>query len=95
MPAGGTIRIHTRVEDGDAVVAVADEGEGIPQDTVGRIFDPGFTTKGAGVGTGLGLSICHQIVSDHGGRIEVDSTPGQGTTFSVCLPMDLKESTAQ
>jgi signal transduction histidine kinase len=69
-----------------AHVAVTDTGSGIPPELMGRIFDPGFTTKGAGVGTGLGLAICYQIVEAHGGRIGVDSVVGKGTTFVVSLP---------
>ena len=55
-----------------------------------RIFDPFFTTKSVGEGTGLGLSISHSIVSDHGGRIELESTPGQGACFRVTLPVEGK-----
>jgi CheY-like chemotaxis protein len=65
---------------------VKDSGAGIPQRLLGRIFDPFFTTKAPGIGTGLGLSICHSIVTSMGGRIEVESAPGQGTTFRVLLP---------
>jgi signal transduction histidine kinase len=67
-------------------VAFADSGPGIPSENLSRIFDPGFTTKGAGVGTGLGLSICYQIVEAHGGEIAVESEVGKGTTFVVSLP---------
>jgi signal transduction histidine kinase len=69
-----------------AHVAVTDTGSGISAEHVARIFDPGFTTKGAGVGTGLGLAICYQIVGAHGGRIGVESVQGKGTTFVVSLP---------
>lgn len=69
------------------IVEVADDGRGIPTELLPRIFDPFFTTKAVGEGTGLGLSICHGIVSDHGGRIEVESTPGQGSRFRVILPI--------
>jgi signal transduction histidine kinase len=69
------------------IVEVADDGCGIPADLLPRIFDPFFTTKPVGEGTGLGLSISHGIVVDHGGRIEVESTPGQGSRFRVILPV--------
>ena len=63
-----------------------DAGEGISQENLERIFDPFFTTKDPDQGTGLGLMISHQIVADHGGSIEVESTPGEGATFHVRLP---------
>jgi signal transduction histidine kinase len=83
---GAAIRIRTWLEDDIAHVAISDNGPGIPADTLERIFDPGFTTKGVGVGTGLGLSICFSIVDKHGGTIEVDSKPGRGSTFTVKIP---------
>lgn len=67
-------------------VSVSDTGDGIAPDVASRLFDPFFTTKPVGVGTGLGLSICHSIVSSLGGTIEVESTPGVGSTFRVQLP---------
>lgn len=85
----GTITIRTGVEGGMVFVSITDDGSGIPPEDLSRIFDPGFTTKGVGVGTGLGLSICYQILQDHRGRIEVESEPGSGSTFTVWLPMDL------
>jgi signal transduction histidine kinase len=68
------------------VVEVQDTGAGIPVADQTRIFEPFYTTKPPGRGTGLGLSICYGIVSDHRGRIEVDSAPGRGATFRVFLP---------
>jgi PAS domain S-box-containing protein len=81
------IRVVTRM-DGPArvVLEVRDTGAGIPSEALGRLFEPFFTTKPVGIGTGLGLSICRRIVHEHGGTIEVESTPGEGTTFRVVLP---------
>jgi two-component system NtrC family sensor kinase len=83
----GRIEIRTRAAGDEVIVEVADNGCGIPAGELPRIFDPFFTTKLVGEGTGLGLSISHGIVSDHGGRIEVESTPGQGSRFRVVLPI--------
>jgi len=68
-------------------VRIKDTGVGIARDKLSRIFDPGFTTKGAPLGTGLGLSIVYQIVEGHGGDIAVESEPGAGTEFTVRLPV--------
>jgi PAS domain S-box-containing protein len=83
----GVITIATGV-DGDWVwVAISDNGCGIPPQNMNRIFEPFFTTKPVGSGTGLGLSLSYSIVNKHGGRIQVDSTPDVGTTFTVRLPI--------
>ncbi len=84
----GTIRVRTRLEDGAVKVSVEDNGCGIPPENLDRIFDPGFTTKGVKVGAGLGLPICFQIARAHGGRIEVASRPGEGSRFTVVLPLE-------
>jgi signal transduction histidine kinase len=84
---GGTIRIATGVEGDLAVVTVSDDGHGIESDVIDRIFDPFFTTKPVGEGTGLGLGIAHQVVTQHGGVITVNSAPDVGTTFRVYLPL--------
>jgi signal transduction histidine kinase len=88
VEAGGTVLVATRRDGDHVIVSVADDGCGIPPDLLDRIFDPFFTTKPVGVGTGLGLGIAHQIVSSHGGDIQVESTPGSGTVFRVRLPAE-------
>jgi signal transduction histidine kinase len=75
---------------GSVVVSISDNAKGIPPEIQARIFDPFFTTKAVGKGTGLGLSISYGIVEKHRGRIELESTPGQGTTFHVALPVEIK-----
>jgi signal transduction histidine kinase len=89
--AGGRIEIGTRASRKEVILEITDDGCGIPEKIHSRIFDPFFTTKPVGEGTGLGLSISHSIVSDHGGRIELESTPGQGARFRVFLPVEGKE----
>jgi len=83
----GEIRINTSLKQDSVRIMICDNGKGIPPGDVGKIFNPGFTTKGVGVGTGLGLSICHQIVEEHLGTISVSSRPGAGTTFMIELPV--------
>jgi two-component system NtrC family sensor kinase len=89
--AAGTITIRTRrakVRGGEmgVIAEVIDEGAGIPRSAIRKIFEPFYTTKPPGRGTGLGLSVCYGIVADHGGRMEVESEPGKGSTFRVILP---------
>ena len=83
----GTITVRTAQVDDFVRIEVCDTGEGIAPEHLGRIFDPFFTTKPVGKGTGLGLSLSYDIVTKHGGRIEVDSTVGSGTCFRVFLPL--------
>jgi two-component system NtrC family sensor kinase len=85
---GGRVSVRIWGDRGEACLEVRDTGCGIPPESIERIFDPFFTTKGPDQGTGLGLMICHRIVSDHGGSIEVDSTPGAGSCFRVRLPSE-------
>ncbi len=81
-----TIQTFTAAAGTRIVLSVSDNGPGIPREQVDRIFNPFYTTKPVGQGTGLGLSISDGIVREHGGRIRVDSNPGQGATFVVELP---------
>jgi signal transduction histidine kinase len=69
------------------IVEIEDNGSGIAPEHLPRLFDPFFTTKPVGQGTGLGLSVSYGIIRDHGGAIEVDSTPGRGSTFRILLPV--------
>jgi nitrogen fixation/metabolism regulation signal transduction histidine kinase len=84
MPAGGELRLRTRAEAGQVRVEVEDTGPGLSEEQRTRLFTPYFTTKKGG--TGLGLAVVQGIVSDHGGRVEVRSSAGQGTTFVLSLP---------
>jgi two-component system NtrC family sensor kinase len=86
MPQGGTLVLRARNEGAGVRVEVCDTGVGIPQENLARIFDPFFTTKEVGQGTGLGLAVCYGIVTEHGGRVAVDSVVGRGTTFTLVLP---------
>jgi PAS domain S-box-containing protein len=86
MPQGGTLRLNARNEDGHVLLEVSDTGVGIAPENLTKIFDPFFTTKEIGRGTGLGLAVCYGIVTEHGGRLEVQSAVGVGTTFTISLP---------
>jgi two-component system, NtrC family, sensor kinase len=87
MPRGGWLTIVTRDGESAATVEVADTGAGIPAEQLSRIYDPFFTTKDIGKGTGLGLSITYGIIQEHGGTIACDSDIGQGTRFTLTLPL--------
>jgi len=87
----GTITIRTRANAEEAEVAITDTGCGMTPETIARAFEPFYTTKDIGKGTGLGLSISHGIVTDHRGRIEVESAPGRGSTFRILLPLPARE----
>jgi two-component system NtrC family sensor kinase len=90
MNQSGVIRlraVRSPVRGEEVVMEVVDAGKGISATVRQRLFEPFFTTKAPGRGTGLGLSICYGIVADHGGRIEVDSIVGKGSTFRVTLPL--------
>lgn len=83
----GEIVLHTWAENDCVEISISDTGSGIPEDILPRIRDPFFTTKDVGDGTGLGLSIVDQIVAAHGGKLQIDSMPGKGTTVTVTLPI--------
>ncbi len=102
MPKGGVVTLSCAVADGNEIVdtpldhareyvrvTISDQGEGIPADIIDKIFDPYFSTKPQG--SGLGLSIVHSIISKHDGHIQVDSSPGLNTTFSIFLPASAKK----
>ncbi|MEV4639850.1 ATP-binding protein [Actinoplanes sp. NPDC049548] len=84
----GRITIGTRLDGPDVVITFADDGSGIPEHIRQSIFDPFFTTKGVGKGTGQGLALARAVLDRHGGSIDVQSVPGEGTTFTLRLPVD-------
>ena len=88
MPRGGWLSVVTRTDGDSAVAEVSDTGSGIPSEHLARIYDPFFTTKVMGRGTGLGLSITYGIVREHQGTIRCDSAIGQGTRFTLTLPLE-------
>jgi PAS domain S-box-containing protein len=91
MPKGGEITISTRRMNGNLELSVSDTGMGMPEDIRSKIFNPFFTTKKT-LGTGLGLSIVYKTVQSHGGTIKCDSEVGRGTTFTIGLPLESRES---
>jgi two-component system, NtrC family, sensor kinase len=86
MPEGGVLKIGSRRNGSNVLVEVSDTGVGIPQQNITKIFEPFFTTKEIGKGTGLGLAVCYGILTEHEGSLDVQSTPGVGTTFTISLP---------
>ncbi len=86
-----TLKVFSDPQRRHVVAEVIDRGAGIRRDLLGRIFDPFFSTKEHNEGTGLGLSICYSIIQEHGGKIEVDSIEGRGSTFRVILPADTEK----
>ncbi|MGA2069094.1 MAG: HAMP domain-containing sensor histidine kinase, partial [Thermoguttaceae bacterium] len=85
---GGHVEVAVRRVQGEVEVSVADDGPGIPAAQRRHLFDPFYSARQAGRGLGMGLAKCWRIVTNHGGRIEVDSTPGRGATLLVRLPVD-------
>lgn len=90
----GMIRFSTsfNTREQKVIVSITDNGTGIPQDIIQKIFDPFFTTKPVGIGTGLGLSISYGIIKEHGGNITVQSMIGEGTTFTIELPLQSEKN---
>ncbi|MCX6132959.1 MAG: ATP-binding protein [Ignavibacteriales bacterium] len=91
MPGGGHLQIRTAQENGFVKVSIGDSGVGILKENLGKIFDAFFTTKSKVSGVGLGLSVSYGIISQHRGTIHVTSTPGEGSTFVVSLPVQPQE----
>lgn len=87
----GAITIKTSLENSNIQVCISDNGCGIPKEDLQNIFEPFYTTKPVGFGTGLGLSISYGIIQKHGGTITVQSEVGEGTTFTIHLPTELKQ----
>ncbi|MEC9262498.1 MAG: ATP-binding protein, partial [Pseudomonadota bacterium] len=84
----GVISISTKQEGDFVKVRIQDTGCGISQENLEKLFNPFFTTKPEGQGTGLGLSITYGIIQEHGGQIQVSSTPGEGSIFELALPIN-------
>jgi signal transduction histidine kinase len=87
MPGGGFLRVGLERAGNEGRVRITDTGHGIPAAEMDNIFDPFYTTRPVGQGTGLGLSICYSIVKQHSGAIEVETVEGQGSVFTVRLPL--------
>lgn len=83
----GEVLVTTMVQEDRVILSIKDNGQGIEAEHINKLFDPFYTTKPVGEGTGLGLSISYGIIKDHEGTITVDSKPGEGTTFTVSLPI--------
>jgi two-component system NtrC family sensor kinase len=87
MPDGGSLGIETAKRNGTVVIEISDTGVGIPEANINQIFDAFFTTKSKVSGVGLGLSVTYGIVKQHNGSISVKSAVGEGTTFTIQLPV--------
>lgn len=90
---GGTLTLSTEANDASIIFRVQDTGCGIPPEALPHIFDPFFTTKETGKGTGLGLAIVQQVVEGHQGNIQVETEVGQGTAFTIFLPLHTRQET--
>ena len=94
IPANGNIWLASSVDDGFITLAIRDDGVGMPDEVRQRIFEPFFTTKDVGSGSGLGLAISYNVMANHGGRIEVESAPGEGSTVRLVLPVSTSQTAA-
>jgi two-component system NtrC family sensor kinase len=95
MPGGGTLSVVTSGDIDKVYVEIVDTGTGIREEHLDKIFDSFFTTKGEVKGVGLGLSVCYGFIEDHGGDIEVKSQVGEGTTFTITLPVHAASESSQ
>jgi signal transduction histidine kinase len=95
MPEGGTLRVAVDAGEAWVDLCVADSGPGIPEDELPRIFEAFYTSKESGKGSGLGLTVASGIVRDHGGQLEVESEPGNGSEFRVTLPIPPDQSAGE
>jgi signal transduction histidine kinase len=95
MPEGGRLQVRTAKEDRNLILSISDSGKGIPAEIIDKIYDPFFTTKQVGEGTGLGLAVTYSLVQKMGGTIRVQSAPGEGTVFTVSLPIEQHCGTMQ
>ena len=86
MDGKGKLKISSAQKDGKIVTTIQDTGPGIPNEYLSKVFDPFFTTKDQGKGTGLGLNIVHRLIDKYGGNISIESTVGEGTTFTITFP---------
>ena len=89
MPEGGTLRVETIARDDQVELSIRDTGVGIPEENMTKIFEPYFTTKD--FGSGLGLTLVYKIIKEHQGEINLESREGEGTTFTITLPVPQKE----
>ena len=86
MDTGGRLTIENSITEGNSInIEIKDTGSGIKTEDLNKIFDPYFTTKAKG--TGLGLAIVHKIIEAHNGQIKIRSVPGQGTVFTIVIPV--------
>jgi two-component system NtrC family sensor kinase len=91
MPDGGRLTFRAVARRQRVFLEIEDTGAGIPPENIAKIFEPFFTTKEVGKGTGLGLAVCYGIVTEHGGILNVRSTIGIGSTFTISLPIKFDE----